>query len=173
MSSVCWRGDDFVGESLRGLLRLSQLGEGFQRLNSYWEIILWEGLCGDFSLPLAANVCGIAKNIWLYVTLCWDWRSIPQVMEMETCPWLLCTSWKISWNLDLTSPDVLDSGMSCPLRRFVNGSVIPFEVILFTERAFIHWIFVVWIFLPFEQLTMCEQCYLKNAKVMSVLKYFF
>ena len=48
-------------------------------------------------------------------------------------------------DLDWTAPGVLDSDMSCPLVDwiFVIGSVIPLEVILFTERAFVHWIFVV------------------------------
>ena len=100
------------------------------------------------SLPLAANVCGISKKcLTVRNPFYWDWRSMPQVTEMEACPWLLCNSWEISWNLDWTAPGVLDSDMSCPLvdRRFVNGSVILFEVILFTERAFVHRIFVVWI----------------------------
>ena len=32
------------------------------------------------------------QKVWLYVTLCRGWRSMSQVTEMETCPWLLCTS---------------------------------------------------------------------------------
>ena len=46
-----------------------------------------------------------------------------------------------SLNLDLTAPD----GHVMPLdyERFVIGGVFPFEVILFIERVFVHWIFVV------------------------------
>ena len=44
----------------------------------------------------------------LYVTLHSDWCSKPQVTKMETCPWLFCTSWEISWNLNWTAPGLLD-----------------------------------------------------------------
>ena len=42
-------------------------------------------------------------------------------------------------------PQVSDNDTSCPLayRRFVIGSVFPLEVILFIERVFVHWMFVV------------------------------
>ena len=45
-------------------------------------------------------------------------------------------------NLDLTSSYVLDNGHVVPLdyERFVIKSVFPFEVTLFIERVFVHWI---------------------------------
>ena len=50
-----------------------------------------------------------------------------------------------SLNLDLTAPDVLDNHHVMPLDygKFVIGSVFPFEVILFIEIIFVHWIFFV------------------------------
>ena len=64
---------------------------------------------------------------------------------MENFHYEFNNSLRDSLDLDLTTPDVLDKGHVVPLdhERFDIGSVFPFEVILFTERAFVHWIFVV------------------------------
>ena len=43
----------------------------------------------------------------------------------------------------------------------------------FVEKVFVHQIFIVRISLLFKQIVICKQCYSKNAKLMSVLKFFF
>ena len=62
---------------------------------------------------------------------------------MEIYPWLFNNSLRDSLNLDFSAPDALDNGHAIPLdyERFVIVSVFPFEVILFLERIFVHWIF--------------------------------
>ena len=70
-----------------------------------------------------------------------------------------------SLNRDLTAPD--DGWWSC--RAPWLEVFLPLEVIL--EKIFVHWIFVVRISLLFEQIVICKQCYIKNAKLMCVLKF--
>ena len=111
--------------------------------------------------------------VWPYRICCWISCPIPQVTQMEICPWLFSTFERFleSW-LDFPRSAGCHA-MPLDYERPIIGNVFfPSEVILSTERIFVHWIFVVWISLSFEQLTIFKQCHLKNAKLMSVLKFF-
>ena len=57
--------------------------------------------------------------------------------------------------------------MSCPL----IGSVFPLEVILFIEKVFCLLDIRRVNFSTVEQIVICKQCYFKNAKLMSILKF--
>ena len=57
--------------------------------------------------------------------------------------------------------------MLCPL----VGSVFPLEVILFIEKVFCSLDIRRANFSVVEQIVICKQCYFKNAKLMSVLKF--
>ena len=58
--------------------------------------------------------------------------------------------------------------MLCPL----VGSVFPLEVIFFIEKVFCSLDIRRANFSAVEQIVICKQCYFKNAKLMSVLKFF-
>ena len=92
-----------------------------------------------------------------------SWLDCPRLTEL----------WNICWNLDWTAPGVLDSDMSCPLvdRRLVNGSVILFEVILFTERVFVPPNIRCMNFFTVKQKAKCKQWYSSDAKFMFVSKF--
>ena len=66
-----------------------------------------------------------------------------------------------SMNLDLTAPD--DGQWSCRA---------PCLEVFLVEKTFVRWIFIARISLLFEQIVICKQYYFKNAKIMSVLKFF-
>ena len=88
---------------------------------------------------------------------------MPQVIQMEICPWLFGTFGE-------TAPGVLDT-MSCPLAygRPVYWKCPPFVVIMesFHSSNFCHENFYV-----VKQIVTSKQWYLKNAKPMfSCLKH--
>ena len=47
---------------------------------------------------------------------------------------------------------------------------LPLQMTPFVEKIFVHKMFIVRISLLFEQKVICKQCYIKSAKLMSVLK---
>ena len=63
---------------------------------------------------------------------------------------------------------MMDNDHVCPL----VGSVFPLEVILFIEKVFCSLDILRANFSAVETIFICKQYYFKNAKVMSVLKFF-
>ena len=96
-------------------------------------------------MPLETNVYGIAKRCLIVRNLLSGLTFNAPSDRDGDLPLVILYFLRYFWNLDWTSPGVLDSDISCPPvdRSFDNGSVIFLELILFIERAFFHWIFVV------------------------------
>ena len=125
-------------------------------LSEYRELPLLEVFCHATRRYL------IRQDSLLECPKWFRWRSAPGYSSLL----------RDSFNLDSTAPrSIRYHVMPLNYERPVIGNVFPFEVILFIERIFVHWIFVVQISILLDNQLYANNG-IKNAKLMSVLKFF-
>ena len=120
--------------------------------------------CRELSLSVVFVLPHYQKMfIWSYMIRCWNSCPIPPSDSDGDLPLAIWHFWETPRIL-IGLPHISRTPCHAPWLE-----VFFYFRWSFSLRRFLFTEYSLWISLPFEQIIMCKQCHLKNAKLMSVL----